>query len=290
MKGTVTDAHRAFATWVKLFLLVGLISLLIRWWNQQDEEAWEEYQEFPEYQRYMFWLIRTPFGWLNVPKPYEYGVLAGFGEAVMDGELGEWAKTLARIANPVDEGDLALGLSGIVGAIANYDFFRGRWIVPPYEEERALFDDAGKVARKGVTAASPFARAVGLKLGIDPRKLDYILRQQGGHWGGTLSEVSRLMAGEKTGKQFLAQQLGLSRELTPYGSESVQEAVRRAAQTGRSNEGIMQGLREQIGLWYRYREQGKTENLQPLLHRIIRHARRANKVVGRKYRVPRSMD
>lgn len=283
--GTVSTRHFAFATWVKLFLFGVLVTALVRWWNRQDEDAWEEYQEFPPYQRYMFWLIRTPYGWLNIPKPYEYGVLASGIEAAMEGESLEWARTLARVAAPADEGDLALGLSGVVGAVANYDFFRGRYIVPPFEADRALFDDRGKVARKGVERASPLAREVGLRLGIDPRKVDYLLRQQGGHWGGTASELSRLLAGEKTGKQFVAQQLGLTRELTPYASETVQDVLARAKETGRLNTKVVQSLRQEIDRWYAMREQGRSrEELRRQFERILTQARRAKRLLDRPYR------
>jgi hypothetical protein len=283
VKGTVSDRHSAFVAWVKLLLFGPVVSLLIRWWNRQDEQAAEEYDEFPEYQRYMFWLIRTPWGWLNIPKPYELGVLGSVFEAVEEGNLDGWARALARASLPVDESDFALGLGGLIGAIANYDFFRNRWIVPPYEDVKALFDDRGRIARKGVTSASPLARTVGLWLGIDPRKVDYILRQQGGHWGGTLSELSRLAAGERSAS-FLSQ-MGIFRELTPYGSETVQKVMKRAQQTGRANEKSVQLLRKSIDRWYELRNRGADrERLQSLLHRIIRRARVVQKSVNRRYR------
>jgi len=282
VEGMVTDSHRAWSTWIRLLLFVGIPSILVYLWNNRDEETGREYREFPPYLRYMFWLVHTPFGWVSIWKPYDYGVIASIFEAAIDGDMDDWAKALSRVALPLDEGDLALGFAGIVGAIANYDFFRGRWIVPPIEERRALKDSRGRWARD-VYAASPLAQAIGDELNVDPRKVDYLLRTQFGHTGAMLGEASRMAAGERTLWDFILWQFGTKRELTPYMAESVQEVLDKAAQTGRDSK--VRGLRELIERWYRQRARGaSTEELRPLLHRIIRMAGRQERRVSRPFR------
>jgi hypothetical protein len=282
VKGMVTDSHRAWSTWIRLLLFVGIPSILVYLWNNRDEDTGREYREFPPYLRYMFWLVHTPFGWVSIWKPYDYGVIASIFEAAINGDMEDWAKALSRVALPLDEGDLALGFAGIVGAVANYDFFRGRWIVPPIEERRALKDSRGRWARD-VYAASPLAQAIGGELNVDPRKVDYLLRTQFGHAGAMLGEASRFAAGERTLWDFILWQFGTKRELTPYMAQSVQEVLDKAAQTGRESK--VRGLRELIERWYRRRARGaSTEELRPLLHRIIVMAGRQERKVDRPFR------
>lgn len=282
--GLITTPHRALATWVRLFLYGYLLSQIIRWWNQRDKEVWEEYQEFTPETRHMFWLIHTPLGWLGIPKAYEYGVIGGFGDAVVDDTISDWARVLARIASPVDESSLALSLSGLLGAIANYDFFRGRWIVPPYEYKRALFDDFGDVALESALAGSPLARAIGLKINVNPLYIDYVLRQQLGHMGALASEASRVAAGEREAVSLLKQITGLTRTPTPYTSKSVQEAIKRAQETNRLNFAEMQGLREHIKEWFRLHRAGKHAEAKTELKLVRKQAKAALKSVKTPYK------
>ena len=282
VEGMVTDSHRAWSAWLRLLLFVAVPSIMVYLWNNRDEDTGREYREFPPYLRYMFWLVHTPFGWVSIWKPYEFGLLGSIFEAAIEGDMENWAKALSRVALPLDEGDLALGFAGIVGAVANYDFFRGRWIVPPIEERRALKDTRGRWARD-VYAASPLAQALGSELNVDPRKVDYLLRTQFGHAGAMLGEASRMASGERTLWDFLLWQFGTKRELTPYTSQSVQKTLDTAAQTGRESK--VRGLRELIERWYRRRARGaSTQELRPLLQRIIRMAGRQQRKVSRPFR------
>jgi hypothetical protein len=127
------------------------------------------------------------------------------------------------------------------------------------------------------------AQALGSELNVDPRKVDYLLRTQFGHTGAMLGEASRLASGERTLWDFIQWQFGVKRELTPYTAQSVQTVLDTAAQTGR--ESNVRRLRQLIERWYRQRARGaSTEELRPLLHRIIDMAARQERIVSRPFR------
>ncbi|MDX1784209.1 MAG: LPD38 domain-containing protein, partial [Aequorivita vladivostokensis] len=75
----------------------------------------------------------------------------------------------------------------ITEAFANYDFFRQKNIVSPYESGRAL-------EKRNYAQASNLGKFIGENVNIDPRKIDHIIRGQFtyyGQQGMALSDIGR---------------------------------------------------------------------------------------------------
>lgn len=160
-------------------------------WNYlYGDDDLDEYRQLPAYQRDLFWNFKLgPDLWLKVPKPFENGVMASSFERMLDyamgnpkafdGHVGSMAKTLL----PVDEASFAGPYQAVFQAAANYDFFRDRPIVPRWEENLAL--DLRSYHR-----ASRLGQALQQAIGVDARKIDFVIQQQFGYLGRYASDIS----------------------------------------------------------------------------------------------------
>ena len=210
------------------FLYIVIPTLLERTYNEMFDA--EEYEQLPAYLKDMFYNFKiAPNFWLRIPKPFEIGVMASGVARAFSGAMGRehafegYGNSVARSILPVDESVLALGYPGMVQAMANYDFFRDRSIVPPHEEKLDL-------DLRNTQNASRLARAFQSVSGIDSRKIDFLLREQFGYVGGFAAAVSDI---NRPGRRGLGvEQTGLVVGAPAYAARDVQWVLNTAAKRG----------------------------------------------------------
>ena len=168
------NPKQALSSMVKTVTAITLPSVLLYGLNKDDPR----YQELPQWEKDLFWIIPTEKHLYRVPKPFELGVLFGsIPERVLsyietqDPEafkgLGETLKTfipniLPTAANPALENK------------ANYSFFRDRPIVPQREQKLPAEMQYGPQTTEA-------AKAVGKALNVSPRKVENAVQ---GYTGG----------------------------------------------------------------------------------------------------------
>lgn len=168
-------------------------------WLLHKDEEW--YQELPEWQRHGYWTFKIGDQIFKIPKPFEVGHIFGT------------VPEMALDALYQDDPELAMdALKGTVGEMldipilfaafrpafevaSNYDFFRGRPIVPFYQERNVLPPDQ----------FGRYTSFVGKKLGqffnVSPRYIDHLIS---GHTGGSGLAIARWfdwMDGSRTQQQ-----------------------------------------------------------------------------------------
>ncbi len=177
---------RTSALW---FGWVAIPTLLTYFWNQAQGDL-DEYRQLPAYQRDLFWNFKQgPDLWLTIPKPFELGSTATTIERMVDKANGNdqafeghW-KSLANSLLPIDEAALFGPLQSIGAAVANYDFFRDRAIVPRHEENLDL-------SLRTTHRASRMGQILQEAIGVDARKIDFVVQNQLGYFGRYLTAAS----------------------------------------------------------------------------------------------------
>lgn len=160
---------------------IGATSLL-NWWLYKDEE-W--YQELPLWQRQLFWNFRLPGTQviLSVPKPFELGQLFGsLPEAVAEAwyrhdpeRAGE--ALMFSVGHLLTPPMMPAIVRPWLEVTANYDYFRGRPIVPVHEAENRLPKD------QFGAWTTQWAKWMGEALNISPRKIEHVLGASTGGMG-----------------------------------------------------------------------------------------------------------
>jgi len=153
--------------------------------SQKDDPR---YQEIPQWQKDIFWIVVTDKHIWRIPKPFELGIIFGTGtEKVLQyidekdpevfKELGE---AVARGASP---GFLPTALVAPIEIAANYSFFLDRPIVSP-----GLKNFPSEMQYNIYTKET--SKLIGEKLGISPKKIEHLVRGWTG--GGGILGVETL--------------------------------------------------------------------------------------------------
>jgi hypothetical protein len=168
-----------------------------------------EYDQQPAYLKDMFYNFKVgPNLWLRIPKSYEMGVMAAGVERLLDKANGNphafegYAGSLARSLLPVDESALSGPFRGLVQAFANHDFLRQKSIVPNYEDKLDL-------KLRNTASASRLGQALQKAVGVDARKIDFLMREMFGYVGGALTDISDIGRPDKRSKEMFLKQTGL---------------------------------------------------------------------------------
>ncbi|RTL20774.1 MAG: hypothetical protein EKK55_17465 [Rhodocyclaceae bacterium] len=230
MKVSIDAAQRnpkQFATRWALYALVP--TLIVRALNNALGDD-EEYQQMPNYIRDMFYNFKiAPNTWLRIPKSYEMGVLAAGVERALDATLGnkkafdQYAESLTRSLMPFSESALFGPFQGVAQAIMNRDQFRQKSIVPQYEEKLAL-------DLRDVSGASRVAQSLQKAIGVDARKIDFLMGELFGYVGTTISKASDI--GRKDKRGLGLQDTGLIVSSPAFAARDVQWVMQRAAELG----------------------------------------------------------
>lgn len=210
---------------VKTAMWITLPSVLLWELNKDDPR----YQELPQWQKDIFWIIPTKDTLIKIPKPFELGILFGtVPERMLQWDYdkkrkqkGAGFKGLAgSVLDSMAPSFLPTALVPAIEAMTNHSIFMGRDIVPQSQQNTIPELQYG-----------PYTSAVGRKIGetfgVSPRKIDNTIRGYGGSLAGlglTLTDQMVGMDETRPAKRFSEQPGIRGFTATPYASsESVQE-------------------------------------------------------------------
>ena len=211
---------------IKTAMFITMPSVLLWYLNKDDPR----YQELPQWQKDIFWIIPTKDTLIKIPKPFELGILFGtVPERMLQwmydkdrGQKGNGFKGLGDVI--IDNMAPNVSPTALVPALeaaTNYSLFMNRNIVPQHER-----DNLPPAMQYG-----PYTSAVGKGIGkmfdVSPRIVDNTIRGYTGGLGGfglTLSD-SVLGMGEERPAKRISEMPGIRGfTATPYASsESVQQ-------------------------------------------------------------------
>ncbi|MDX2260699.1 MAG: LPD38 domain-containing protein [Gemmatimonadales bacterium] len=163
-------------------------------WNVNKDNP--EYWERPLWERNAFWLIpREEGGFWRMPKPFELGFLfASLPERFLDfqhryrspddGDPGETLRHgMQEMGSSTLDGIVPMpnAMRPVIEQAANYDFFRGRPIVPNTRVAPAYqYDERTSAAM----------RALGQLTGASPQRLEHMVRSTTGGLGGVALDLA----------------------------------------------------------------------------------------------------
>lgn len=164
---------------MKTFLGITVPSVMLWYLNKDDPR----YQELPQWQKDIFWVIPGKDTLYKIPKPFELGILFGtVPERVLQymydkekGRNGPGFKGLGdSIENNLAPSVFPTGLLWWVEWVTNYSMFMGRNIVPLSQTHLPDRDQYGPYT-------SYLARKVGNAFNLSPRKIDNTIQDVGGN-------------------------------------------------------------------------------------------------------------
>lgn len=209
---------------VKTFMGITLPSVLLWYLNKDDPR----YQELPQWQKDIFWVIPGKDTLYKIPKPFELGILFGtVPERMMQymydkekGRNGPGFKGLGgSIWSNLAPSFIPTGLLPALEWISNYSFFMGRNIVPLSQSKLPDRQQYGPYT-------SYLARKVGNAFDLSPRKIDNTIQDVGGNLaalGNSIIDQSAGLAETRPAKRWSEAPGVRGFTATPYASsDSVQ--------------------------------------------------------------------
>lgn len=211
---------------IKTAMFITMPSVLLWYLNKDDPR----YQELPQWQKDIFWIIPTKDTLIKIPKPFELGILFGtvperMLQWIYDKDRGQKGNGFKGLGDVIIDNMVPnvspTALVPALEAATNYSLFMNRNIVPQHER-----DNLPPAMQYG-----PYTSAVGKGIGkmfdVSPRIVDNTIRGYTGGLGGfglTLSD-SVLGMGEERPAKRISEMPGIRGfTATPYSSsESVQE-------------------------------------------------------------------
>lgn len=208
----------------KTFIGITLPSVLLWYLNKDDPR----YQELPQWQKDIFWVIPGKDTLYKIPKPFELGILFGtVPERVMqymyDKEKGRNGPGFKGLGGSIMDNLLPSAIpTGMLPAlewISNYSFFMGRNIVPLSQSKLPDHLQYGPYT-------SYLARKVGNAFNLSPRKIDNTIQDVGGNLaalGNSLIDQAAGLAETRPAKRASEMPGVRGFTATPYASsDSVQ--------------------------------------------------------------------
>ncbi len=208
----------------KTFIGITLPSVLLWYLNKDDPR----YQELPQWQKDIFWVIPGKDTLYKIPKPFELGILFGtVPERVMqymyDKEKGRNGPGFKGLGGSIMDNLLPSAIpTGMLPAlewISNYSFFMGRNIVPLSQSKLPDRQQYGPYT-------SYLARKVGNAFNLSPRKIDNTIQDVGGNLaalGNSLIDQAAGLAETRPAKRASEMPGVRGFTATPYASsDSVQ--------------------------------------------------------------------
>lgn len=209
---------------MKTFIGITLPSVMLWYLNKDDPR----YQELPQWQKDIFWVIPGKDTLYKIPKPFELGILFGtVPERVMqymyDKEKGRNGPGFKGLGGSIMDNLLPSAIpTGMLPAlewISNYSFFMGRNIVPLSQSKLPDHQQYGPYT-------SYLARKVGNAFNLSPRKIDNTIQDVGGNLaalGNSLIDQAAGLAETRPAKRASEMPGVRGFTATPYASsDSVQ--------------------------------------------------------------------
>lgn len=210
---------------IKTAMFITMPSVLLWYLNKDDPR----YQELPQWQKDIFWIIPAKDTLIKIPKPFELGILFGtVPERMLQWmydrkrkQKGVGFKGLAgSVLDSMAPSFLPTALVPAVEAMTNHSIFMGRDIVPQSQQNTISELQYGPYT-------SAVGRGIGKMFDVSPRIVDNTIRGYTGGLGGfglTLSDSVLGLDETRPAKRFSEQPGIRGFTATPYASsESVQE-------------------------------------------------------------------
>ena len=241
---------RTAARWSIYIVMPELANYAWNVWHDDDDELFQQ----PAYLRDLFWNYKVADDlWIRIPKPWELGAMAaGVSRAIhhfrgnkkaFEGWLPSFdpghkdVGSLAKSFAPVDETALIGPFRGLVEVMANYDFFRNRNIVSPWEWGKRVD------LRKGTGRASRVGQLLQKAIGVDGRSMDHLIESQFGGLGRLGKRVSDL--GREDRPASIGRELvGITARSPAYAARDVQWVLNWAKSIGASTHGDVRKLND----------------------------------------------
>ena len=250
------------------------LSLLQMLWNGADDETEEEYMQQPAYLRDLFWNFKMGENtWVRIPKPFELGLIAsGFERAFAAADGHEnafdgYGGSVARAMVPVDEQALAGPFRSIVEGMVNYDLFRDRYIVPPYENDLRL-------DLRSTDRGSRIGQLLQSMSNIDSRKIDHFIKSQFGGVGRIALNVSDIGREDRDMYQPLRSASGVVVTSPASASMDVQYVKMQAKERGKVNSPVLRPLRYATDKYYDAKTQAEKDRWARKMREIAARIRR----------------
>lgn len=212
----------------KTFIGITVPSLVLWYLNKDDPR----YQELPQWQKDIFWVIPGKDTLYKIPKPFELGILFGtvperMLQFMYDKEKGRNGPGFKGLGGSIMDNLLPsaipTGLLPAIEWISNYSFFMGRNIVPLSQSKLPDRQQYGPYT-------SYLARKVGNAFNLSPRKIDNTIQDVGGNLAAL-------------GNSLIDQAAGLS-ETRPAKRASEMPGVRGFTATPYASSDSVQRLRD----------------------------------------------
>lgn len=212
----------------KTFIGITLPSVMLWYLNKDDPR----YQELPQWQKDIFWVIPGKDTLYKIPKPFELGILFGtvperMLQYMYDKEKGRNGPGFKGLGGSIMDNLLPsaipTGLLPAIEWISNYSFFMGRNIVPLSQSKLPDRQQYGPYT-------SYLARKVGNAFNLSPRKIDNTIQDVGGNLAAL-------------GNSLIDQAAGLS-ETRPAKRASEMPGVRGFTATPYASSDSVQRLRD----------------------------------------------
>lgn len=213
---------------MKTFIGITVPSLVLWYLNKDDPR----YQELPQWQKDIFWVIPGKDTLYKIPKPFELGILFGtvperMLQYMYDKEKGRNGPGFKGLGGSIMDNLLPsaipTGLLPAIEWISNYSFFMGRNIVPLSQSKLPDRQQYGPYT-------SYLARKVGNAFNLSPRKIDNTIQDVGGNLAAL-------------GNSLIDQAAGLS-ETRPAKRASEMPGVRGFTATPYASSDSVQRLRD----------------------------------------------
>jgi hypothetical protein len=247
----ITQSPGSYIARTALFTILPQVAL---WYlNHSDEDDEKEYEDLLDYQRDMFYNFKVGDVWMSIPKPFELGVIAASidralsyvngREKAFDGFGGTIAKNLFMF----EESDLAGPYQKIIEVQANYDFFREKNIISPYEYQLDIEE------RKGTSTASNLGKFISKSVSAfketDPRMVDFFIKGQFSYFGNLAIKASNL--GEIDARtKFGLNDTGFAKEFSAYSSKSLQDLFKFAKGKGVANSKPFKTFNDKVEFYF----------------------------------------
>jgi len=155
---------------------------LALWWINKDED-W--YIALPAWQKYGFWNFKVGDQIMRLPKPFDWGfIFAAAPEAIADARYRKDSKPLREalgVAADLFIPDvLPAAVRPAIEVSTNFDYFRGREVVPYFMEKYNFAED------QYYPWTSQTVKELGSALGVSPLQVEHILT---GYSGGFAKDV-----------------------------------------------------------------------------------------------------
>ena len=213
-------------------------------WKMFDRE--DEYEQKSPYEKDMFWNIPIPGykGSIYIPKDYEMAMFSALTDRAYSLFTADDKVEAARAkqglgalvmnsVSPFDIPSLLGPFRYLVESYSNYDFFRDRFIIPPYEQPLRPEHRPKKSLERG----SRLGQVLYGVSGWDPRKWDHFIKGQFTYAGRAAIEASDLGRDDKPYanlQNFVLRNLtGLFRNPPGYNAADVQWVLNEAKETGK---------------------------------------------------------